>query len=146
MNNQRSKKNLHGHAASYGGHGNHQQQIQQLQQPNYAIGGYNITPGPPDGGQNKKYQYHDMFDKSSMKGGSDLTKIYMVNSPGAGAMSGPGMASPSGNMGDQAQYQQRRPSNNQSPSQADLKSLQHPNANMVGGINQGGGNHFHNRN
>jgi hypothetical protein len=83
LNNQRSKKNLHGHAASYGGQGGHQQQIQQLQPHNYAIGGYNITPGAPDGGQNRKYQQHDVFDKSSMKGGNDLTKIYMVN-PGAG--------------------------------------------------------------
>ena len=107
LNNQRSKKNLHGHAASYGGHGGHQQQIQQLQQPNYAIGGYNITPVAPDGGQNKKYQYQDMFDKSSMKGGNDLTKIYMVNSQGAGAMAGPGQASPANNMADPAQYQRR---------------------------------------
>jgi len=48
-----------------------------------------------------------MFDKSSMKGGNDLTKIYMVNSQGAGAMAGPGQASPANNMADPAQYQRR---------------------------------------
>jgi len=53
-----------------------------------------------------------------MKGGNDLTKIYMVNSPGAGNL-------PQGV--DPAQYQ-RRLTNNQSPSQADLKSLPHPGA------------------
>lgn len=72
-----------------------------------------------------------------MKAGNDLTKIYMVNSPGGGSL-------PQGNL-DPSQYQ-RRLTNNQSPSQADLKTLAHPNGGQVGGINQVGANHFHNRN
>ena len=65
--NKPSKKSLQHHSGSYGGH----QQLQQMIQPNHAIGGYNITPGP-DSGQLKKY--YDVYEKQNRFKGNEVTR------------------------------------------------------------------------